>query len=160
MRERAAWPLVAGGQLTVLLTFLSVCWNFELTSRWLLSKREDSQAPPNPRSLRFLLTQELSRLLLTTSPKEQTLLPYGLFAYPRSSPTFPSAIPFISNQCKFFQSNLHLSPPTWCIKMLTNSRMADMLSFLPGTEACGLGFTHQNLVLFFLASNGPINPFF
>ena len=56
-----------------------------------------------------LVVHDLSVLLSTTNPNEQTLLSYGLWdLYPRTS---PAPIPFIYNQCKFFQNNSHLPSP-------------------------------------------------
>lgn len=99
VRERAIRLLIAGGQLKRPLTFLSICWNFELTPR-----------PSNPRRLCFLFTHEQSRLLPTTNSKQQAFLPQGLCTYPRTSPALPSSTRLSTAKANSFKTLP--SPPT------------------------------------------------
>lgn len=106
-RDRTFGLLVTRGQLSRLLTFLSVCWNPELTSRWLFPLLSKTAQQPL-----LLDYTELSKMLPTTNPKEQTPLPQGFYgAYHRISPSRPFPIPStIANVHTFFQNNLHPSP--------------------------------------------------
>lgn len=72
--------------------------------------KENSQVPQNARSLCDLFTYELSSLLPTANPQEQTLVPWG--RCPRTSPASPSPIPSplsVANGNPL--RTAHLSPP-------------------------------------------------
>lgn len=71
---------------------------------------------PTTRCHCILLRQKLSRLWATTNPKEPTLHPSEWCTNCRTSPTSPAPLPCIQSQCKFFQSNLHLSCPNLLYK--------------------------------------------
>ena len=81
-----------------------------------------------------MLIQELSGLLPTTNPEEQTLLPYRLCTYLRTIPASPLPTPFNYSQCKFFKNNLHLSSPNCLHESLANSMRVDMCVF--STQHC------------------------
>lgn len=104
-RDRAFTLLVARGQLSRLLTFLSVCWNSELTSRWLFPL-----LPREYRSLCFLLHVNFPKCCPQPIQKSKHLFPRD------STESIPELAPLnlshslTNSQCTFFQNNLHPSP--------------------------------------------------
>lgn len=151
--KKATQSPTAGQKPTRMLTFLSICWNLELTSRRLVSKiieRENSQEPSNPRGHRILHMHELSRLLPTINPKEQILFFCRLCTYPRTR-LLHLPNPFIYSQCDSFKTT-YTFLPTICVfkKKPINSRMVGTAPFSPA--AGSLDFMPQDRLLF-LASN-------
>lgn len=144
------------GQLSRLLTFLSVCWNPELTSRWLFPLLSKTAQQPL-----LLIYTELSKMLPTTNPKEQTPLPQGLCgAYPRISPSRPFPIPSPRANVHSFKTAYILLPTTGCIKRcwITNTGLR-RLCISPWH--CRWWFQlHAPGPGLFLASNDPISSFF
>lgn len=79
--------------------------------------------PSWPQEPGFLFTRELSNLSPMAKPQEQqTLLPVDSAASPSPSPWS------IANVNPFRTADIFL-PPTWCIKILANSRATDMFVF-------------------------------
>lgn len=84
---------------------------------------ENSQTPLTMRHLCFLLMHELWSLLPKINLREQTLLPYGLCTYSRTS-LFSTSHLFIYSQCKFFLNNFYLPLPYLMYKTACHSHVA------------------------------------
>lgn len=159
MRERhSSQPVSSYGAANKrLLIFMYVCWNFGLTSRWPflgLSKRENSKAPHTPEGSSTYLHMNFPDLS-TTNQKEQSWTRRLSQNCPASvSPTPLSKQIYILSEQPISRFPL----PHLMYKNVQQLWDCGRVVLSPSHDAGGKDFTLHDQV--FLASNGPINPFF